>query len=100
MAELSKIKRNYEQEIEFRRQQSERYKKLWAALNAFVGQNDGWIISAPGDKQIRIEYPAGGSLPIRIAELGYRLNFIGSATRNDPRGIIAVEVIEMKLPVR
>jgi hypothetical protein len=31
MAEVSKIKRNFEQELKFRVQQSEKYKRVWAA---------------------------------------------------------------------
>jgi hypothetical protein len=79
---------------------AEKQKKLFDAFNTFVAQNGGWVVSVPGSKSIRIEAPEGSALPIRLAELGYKLQFCGTGTRNMSSGIIVVDVIEMKLPVR
>jgi hypothetical protein len=79
----------------------EKQRRLFAAFNDFVSEHGAWVVSPPGDKRIRIECPANSGLPIRLCELGYKLSFVGAgATRNTPNGIIPVDIIETKLPVR
>jgi hypothetical protein len=78
----------------------EKQRRLFEALNAFVAQQGGWVVSAPGNKSIRIEAPEGSALPIRLAELGYKLQFCGTGTRNTSSGFVPVDIIETKLSVR
>jgi hypothetical protein len=73
--------------------------ELWNALNDFVRQNQGWIVSPPG-RHIRIEYPEGGALPLRLASAGYRLKFCSPSTRNVNGETIRVDVVETTLPGR
>jgi hypothetical protein len=76
-----------------------RREELWDALNEFVRQQKGWITSPPG-RHIRIEYPEGGALPLRLAEAGYKLRFCAGATRNVAGEIVRVDVVETTLPGR
>jgi hypothetical protein len=79
----------------------EKHRRLFVAFNEFVTREGGAIVSPPGDKRIRIECPENSALPIRLAELGYRLSLVGAgATRNTSAGIVPVDVIETKLPGR
>jgi hypothetical protein len=61
--------------------------------------DQGWAVSPPGDfKYMRIETPELSEIPIRLAERGFRLRYIGSgATRNTSAGIIPIDVIEIAL---
>jgi hypothetical protein len=79
---------------------TEKQKKLFDAFNAFVTQNGGWVVSPPGNKSIRIEAPGGSALAIRLAELGYKLQFCGTGTRNTSSGFVTVDIIETKLAGR
>jgi hypothetical protein len=42
----------------------------------------------------------GSALAIRLAELGYKLQFRGTGTRNTSSGFVPVDIIETKLPGR
>jgi hypothetical protein len=53
-----------------------RREELWNAMNEFVRQNKGWVTSAPG-RHIRVEFPQGGALPLRLVEAGYKLRWCG-----------------------
>jgi len=75
-------------------------KKLFEALNAFVTERGGWIISPPGDKRVRIECCENSEIPIRLAELGHSLRYCSKATRNTSSGIVPTDIIELKLPGR
>jgi hypothetical protein len=88
--------------VEFLKSKSAEFKQreaLWHTLADFVHGSGGWAVSAPGDfKYMRIETPELSEIPIRLAERGFRLNYIGSgATRNTSAGIIPVDVIEIAL---
>jgi hypothetical protein len=78
----------------------EKHRRLFVAFNEFVTREGGAVVSPPGDKLVRVECPEGSSLPIRLAELGYKLNFLSPGTRNTASGIIPVDIIELKLSVR
>jgi hypothetical protein len=62
---------------EQRRQHLERFE----ILNRFVTEYRGWIVSTPGNQHVRIEARENSGLPIRLAELGYKLRFCGTGTR-------------------
>lgn len=79
---------------------NEKQRRLFAAFNEFVAREGCAVVSPPGDKLIRIECPENSALPIRLAELGYKLSFLSPGTRNTASGIIPVDVIELKLPGR
>jgi hypothetical protein len=80
---------------------AEKQRQLFAAFSEFVTREGGWVVSAPGQKLVRFEVPQFSSLPIRLAEKGFKLSYVGaSATRNTSAGTIPVDVIELKLPGR
>ncbi len=76
----------------------EKRRELFEAFNKFVSEQGGWIVSSPGAKRIRIETPENSSLPIRLAEQGIRLHYVGTGTRNAVTGIVPVDLIEITLP--
>jgi hypothetical protein len=76
----------------------EKQRKLFEAMNAFIAQEGGWVISPPGEKRLRIESPQNGGLPIRLAERGFLLRYLGTGTRNTSSGIIPTDLIEITLP--
>ena len=59
----------------------EQRRKLWEALSAFVSKQGGWVVSAPGNRQMRIEIALGSSLPAKLSELGYDPIHCGTTTR-------------------
>jgi hypothetical protein len=75
----------------------EKQRKLFEAANAYITQEGGWVVSPPGDKRLRIESPQDGGLPIRLAERGFVLRYIGTGTRNVSSGIIPTDIIEITL---
>jgi hypothetical protein len=98
MAETSTLKRDFEQEIKFRSQQSEKRDRLLAALADYIHKNDGWVISAPNSAgYIRFECRELAALPIRLAELGHRLRYCGSGERNIAERSVVTDIFETKL---
>jgi hypothetical protein len=76
----------------------EKQRKLFDAMAALIAQEGGWVVSPPGQKLVRFEVPQFSSLPIRLAEKGFKLSYVGAAaTRNTSAGIIQVDVIEVRL---
>jgi hypothetical protein len=77
---------------------SERQKKLFEALNAAVMANDSWVISPPGDRQVRIETLQNSSLIIRLAEAGHKVRHVTTGTRNTSNGVVQTDIFELTLP--
>jgi hypothetical protein len=99
MADNSKRVQNYVEFLKSKSAELRNREKVWHALNAYIHSAGGWAVSAPGDfKIMRVEVPPNSEIPIRLAERGFRLNYIGSgATRNTSAGIVPVDVIEIVL---
>jgi hypothetical protein len=76
----------------------EKQRKLFEALNAFVSEQGGWVVSPPGDRRVRIESPQASGLPIRLAERGFVLRYITTATRNTGNGVVPTDIFELTLP--
>jgi hypothetical protein len=66
-------------------------------LTKFAQQNGGWVTSVPGAKNMRIELPAGSSLPAKLIGLGYDLRSAGIGTRITAGEFVPVEIIEITL---
>lgn len=71
-----------------RAEANEQRRNLWDALNNYIAANNGWIVSPPGAKTIRIEVPAGSTLPAKLAELGHKVCTVGSNERITPTGTV------------
>jgi hypothetical protein len=94
--------KRYENYVELLKSKSAEFRnreKVWHALCDYIHASGGWTVSAPGDfKSMRIETPEFSEIPIRLAERGFRLSYIGAgATRNTGAGIISVDTIEIRL---
>jgi hypothetical protein len=48
-------------------------KERFAALNKWVSENGGWLISVPGEAIVRLECLPNSSLPNALADQGYDL---------------------------
>jgi len=59
----------------------EKRRALWHALNRFITELGGFVVSAPFSSPIRIEAPRDSTLPKRLAEAGYDVVFRGQLTR-------------------
>jgi hypothetical protein len=96
-------------------QVSEQRRALWIALNAFIGERGGAIVSPMFVSPVRIEVPPDSELPAKLTEAGYDLTFREQATRigapiaepvlwgqrsrrNDAYSFRTVDVFELRLP--
>jgi hypothetical protein len=94
---------------------SQQRRDLWTALNAFITERGGAIVTPMFVSPVRIEVPPDSELPAKLAEAGYDLTFCEQATRigapiakpvlwgqrsrrNDAYAFRAVNVYELKLP--
>jgi hypothetical protein len=66
-------------------------KERFHKLNAFVRSRDGWIVSVPGDPQVRMECLPGSTLPDELRDAGYDPELIGEGER-----IIAGTIVERR----
>jgi len=72
--------------------------ELWDALARYIHDRGGFVTSVPGARIIRIEVREGSELPIRLAERGFKLNFVGTETRlGGIAETIEVDIIEIAL---
>jgi hypothetical protein len=99
MAEVSKVKPNFEQELKTRAQQGEKYKKLWALLHEFIWRRGGFLISSSGEKTLRLEVPQFSELPDELENLGYRLRPAGSSTRIVGGHFVPVLCFQFRIPL-
>jgi len=79
----------------------DRRKQRHAALNTYITERGGWLISIAGDPLMRFEAPHGSALPEELRGKGYVVTSIGSTTRIDPHAtatITLTEVYELTLP--
>jgi hypothetical protein len=70
---------------------SERVKTLkerFATMNNFCRSRHAWIISVPGDPEIRLETLPNSTLPAELKRLGYELADDGEGERIIPGRII------------
>jgi hypothetical protein len=63
-----------------------RRNELWQALNAFIAQQGGWVVSLPNAARMRIEMCQGSNLVSKLIEYGYSPTHCGTGTRITPTG--------------
>jgi len=75
-------------------------RELWNALNRFVIENGGSVVSVPGTV-LRIECPKDSALPVKLSEFGYDVRQCGRTSRigGDKNPFTQVDVIEITIPV-
>jgi len=56
-------------------------KQRFDALNTWVQARGGWVVSIPGDPEVRIEVLEGSSVPDGLREMGYDIKSMGAAER-------------------
>ena len=77
---------------------TEKQRRLWDALNAFVMANGGWITSHPAHRWITIECKKDSAIPALLATAGYDPRHVGSHLRIDAGKFLQVDEIEIILP--
>jgi hypothetical protein len=66
---------------------TEQRRNLWTALNEFIRQNGGSIVSLQFTSPLRLEVPINSPLPERLAALGYDPIFCEQTTRIGPQAV-------------
>jgi len=56
-------------------------KALWAELNRFVIDNDGWIVSQPDAFPVTAEFLPSSPMPDALEDAGWEVRDAGSAER-------------------
>jgi hypothetical protein len=63
-------------------------KEKFAAINAYITERGGWLVSLPGDPAVRMECRPDSALPNDLRALGYDVREIGLGERILPHQII------------
>ncbi len=69
-------------------------KARFLALNEYIGQRGGWIVSTPGDAWVMLQCLPGSPLPGQLHDLGYRLTPDGTTERILPAGVTEMILTE------
>ncbi len=77
---------------------SERRCNLWNALNRYVREQGGAIVSIPYWSPVRIEIGRGSDLPVKLVGFGYSPHHAGTVTRVTSKGFVPADIIEIDLP--
>jgi hypothetical protein len=59
----------------------ERRNQLWSALNRYVRESGGAVVSAPGISPLRVEVAKNSSLPKTLTDAGYSVSLGERVTR-------------------
>jgi hypothetical protein len=62
-------------------------KAKFEALNEFVALRHGWLVSVPGDRDMRLQVLPGSGLPEQLAAMGYIVEWTGETQRILPHAI-------------
>jgi hypothetical protein len=63
-------------------------KEKFAAINTYVTEHGGWLVSVPGDPAVRMECLPDSRLPGDLRALGYDVREIGDGERILPHRIV------------
>lgn len=80
------------------REAARRRTELWQALNKWITQNGGWVVSLPSNPRLRIETRRDSNLASKLVQLSYAPRLCGVNTRLTSSGIIPIDILEIKLP--
>jgi hypothetical protein len=73
-------------------------KRLWDALNDYITQHGGWVVSVPHHRELRVELPRDSALASKLMEFGYGVFAAATSTRTTSKGLEVVDVISFALP--
>jgi hypothetical protein len=62
-------------------------KKNFEELNRLVHERHGWLVSVPGDFEMRLQVLPGSPLPAQLAALGYVIERTGTTSRILPHAV-------------
>ena len=81
---------------------SEERRRLWDALNKYIGAHGGFLVSPPYASPLRLELinntDAKTDLSGKLTDFGYTLHQVGSVSRVTGSGIAGADVYEFDLP--
>jgi hypothetical protein len=84
-------------EAERRAAAIKRQREMFAALEEFARERQGFLVSAPGF-DLRIDVLPGSTLPADLAERGFQLRYCGQNMRTIPGGFVEANCYAIKLP--
>jgi hypothetical protein len=94
-----KIRKNFEEQINAQVEAARKRRELWHALNQFISDHNGFLISPPHAKQLLIETPRGAGLAEQLTGLGFQLRYCGTNTRTASSGFFEVDCFSF-IPVK
>jgi hypothetical protein len=62
-------------------------KECFTALNTYVTERGGWLVSLPADPAMRLQVLPGSALPDQLAALGYIVERTGETQRILPHAV-------------
>lgn len=68
-------------EAKWARAQLAQRKEKFASLNRWIGERGGWIVSVPGDREVRVECLTDSTIPEELRKEGYVLTALGESER-------------------
>jgi hypothetical protein len=66
----------------------EERKRLFAGINKFVTERNGWLTSVAGERTVTMETLPDSGLPEELRKLGYNVEAAGEGERILPHGIV------------
>ena len=77
----------------------EERKRLFAGINKFVTERNGWLTSVPGERAVTMECLPDSTLPEELRKLGYKVEADGEGERILPHaGIVRVLRYSFDMP--
>jgi hypothetical protein len=96
-----KERKDFELELKRRAALSERYKEVWAALNRWVNSKHAFLVSAPGDLNLRLEIPSSlaDEVTAELRKMGYCPVFAGTDQRIECGAFVPIHRFTFRIPL-
>jgi hypothetical protein len=78
---------------------AQRQREIWRALVEFIHRRGGFLVSTPGEKDLRIEAPQFSEVFDELGRLGFRLAPAGTGERIIADRITPVLVYTFQIPL-
>jgi hypothetical protein len=97
-ADTIKAVLNFEDELKRKQAEAGKRQQVWQALNEYITRRNGFLVSPPGQRFLRVEIPQPSGLAGELRDLGYQLRLAGSNERIWGGRILPVSVFTFQIP--